>query len=57
MFNRIVPGLLDAKSIYASYVFGTLQKSHPDLADFYEELYDEINGRSTGSPPGRRFKP
>lgn len=45
MLNRAVPAPLDEKSIYSLYVFGTLQKSNPDFADFYEELYEEVRDR------------
>jgi benzoyl-CoA reductase subunit B len=45
MLNRTVPAPLDEKSIYALYVFGTLQKSNGDFADFYDELYDEVKDR------------
>ncbi len=45
MLNRAVPAPLDEKSIYSLYVFGTLQKSNGDFADFYDELYDEVKDR------------
>jgi benzoyl-CoA reductase subunit B len=45
MLNRSVPAPLDEKSIYSLYVFGTLQKSNGEFADFYEELYEEVKDR------------
>lgn len=45
MLNRAVPAPLDEKSIYSLYVFGTLQKSNGEFADFYEELYEEVKDR------------
>jgi benzoyl-CoA reductase subunit B len=43
--NKTVPAPLDEKSMYSLYVLGTLQKSSPVVADFYEELYKEIKDR------------
>jgi benzoyl-CoA reductase subunit B len=45
MLNRTIPAPLDEKSIYSLYVFGTLQKSHKDFADFYEVLLKEVQDR------------
>lgn len=46
MLNRTVPAPLDEKSIYSLYVFGTLQKSNKDFADFYEnDLLPEVQDR------------
>jgi benzoyl-CoA reductase subunit B len=46
MLNRTVPAPLDEKSIYSLYVFGTLQKSNKDFADFYEnDLLPEVEDR------------
>ncbi|MBW2121582.1 MAG: benzoyl-CoA reductase, bzd-type, subunit O, partial [Deltaproteobacteria bacterium] len=45
MLNRAVPAPLDEKSIYSLYVFGTLQKSNGEFADFYEELLEEVEDR------------
>ncbi|GAB4294026.1 MAG: 2-hydroxyacyl-CoA dehydratase subunit D [Myxococcota bacterium] len=45
MLNRAVPAPLDEKSIYSLYVFGTLQKSNAEFADFYEELLAEVEDR------------
>ncbi len=43
--NRTTPAPLDEKSMYSLYVFGTLQKSKKEFADFYEELRDEMQDR------------
>jgi benzoyl-CoA reductase subunit B len=43
--NRTIPAPLDEKSMYSLYVFGTLQKSKKEFADFYEELRDEMQDR------------
>ena len=45
MLNRAKPAPLDEKTIYSFYVFGTLQKSNSDFANFYDELYDEVKDR------------
>ena len=45
MLNRAIPAPLDEKSIYSLYVFGTLQQSKKEFADFYDELYDEVKDR------------
>jgi len=45
MLNRAKPAPLDEKSIYSFYVLGALQKSNPDFADFFDELYDEVKDR------------
>ena len=45
MLNRAIPAPLDEKSIYSLYVFGTLQQSKREFADFYDELYDEVKDR------------
>ncbi|MGO8823305.1 MAG: benzoyl-CoA reductase, bzd-type, subunit O [Desulfomonilaceae bacterium] len=45
MLNRAVPAPLDEKSIYLLYVFGTLQKSSSEFAEFYNELYEEVKDR------------
>ncbi len=45
LLNRAKPAPLDEKTIYSFYVFGALQKSNPDFADFYDELYDEVKDR------------
>jgi benzoyl-CoA reductase subunit B len=43
--NRSVPAPLDEKTMYSLYVFGTLQKASREVADFYEELRDEVKYR------------
>jgi polyphosphate kinase 2 (PPK2 family) len=43
--NKTVPAPLDEKSMYSLYVLGTLHKSSQVVADFYEELYAEVNDR------------
>ncbi len=45
MLNRTIPAPLDEKSIYSLYVFGTLQKSNGEFAEFYEELLEEVEDR------------
>jgi benzoyl-CoA reductase subunit B len=46
LLNRAIPAPLDEKSIYSLYVFGTLQKSNGDFADFYEkDLLPEVQDR------------
>ncbi|MBU0973269.1 MAG: benzoyl-CoA reductase, bzd-type, subunit O [Proteobacteria bacterium] len=45
MLNRAKPAPLDEKFLYSFYVFGTLQKSNSEFADFYDELYDEVKDR------------
>ncbi|MBW1695703.1 MAG: benzoyl-CoA reductase, bzd-type, subunit O [Deltaproteobacteria bacterium] len=46
MLNRNVPAPLDEKSIYSLYVFGVLQKSNAEFADFYDEVYEEVKDRA-----------
>jgi benzoyl-CoA reductase subunit B len=43
--NKTVPAPLDEKSMYSLYVFGVLQKSKKEFADFYEEVRDEMQDR------------
>ncbi len=43
--NRNVPAPLEEKTMYSLYVFGTLQKASREVADFYEELRDEVKYR------------
>ena len=43
--NKTVPAPLDEKSMYSLYVLGTLKKHSKEVADFYEELRDEIKYR------------
>ncbi len=44
-FNKTIPAPLDEKTMYSLYVLGTLQKSSRVVADFYEELRDEVKDR------------
>jgi benzoyl-CoA reductase subunit B len=46
MLNRTIPAPLDEKSIYSLYVFGVLQKSNGEFADFYDEVYEEVKDRA-----------
>ena len=43
--NKAVPAPLDEKSMFALYVLGTLEKHSKRVADFYEELRDEVKYR------------
>ncbi len=43
--NKAVPAPLDEKTMYSLYVLGTLRKSSKEVADFYEELRDEVKYR------------
>lgn len=43
--NKAVPAPLDEKSMYSLYVLGTLEKHSKSVADFYEELRDEVKYR------------
>jgi benzoyl-CoA reductase subunit B len=43
--NESVPAPLDEKSMYSLYALATLQKSWQAVADFYDELYDEVKDR------------
>jgi len=43
--NKTVPAPLDEKSMYSLYVLGTLMKHSKVVADFYEELLDEVKYR------------
>ncbi|MCW2278173.1 benzoyl-CoA reductase, bzd-type, subunit O [Heliophilum fasciatum] len=43
--NKAVPAPLDEKTMYSLYVLATLQKSSKEIADFYEELRDEVKDR------------
>jgi len=44
-FNKTIPAPLDEKTMYSLYVLGTLQKSSQVVADFYQELRDEVKDR------------
>lgn len=43
--NKAIPAPLDEKSMYSLYVLGTLEKHAKRVADFYEELRDEMKDR------------
>jgi benzoyl-CoA reductase subunit B len=43
--NKAVPAPLDEKTMYSLYVLGTLMKHSKIVADFYEELRDEVKDR------------
>jgi benzoyl-CoA reductase subunit B len=43
--NKHVPAPLDEKTMYSLYVLGTLSKHSQEVADFYEELRDEVKDR------------
>lgn len=43
--NKAVPAPLDEKTMYSLYVLGTLHKSSQIVADFYQELRDEVKDR------------
>jgi benzoyl-CoA reductase subunit B len=43
--NKAIPAPLDEKTMYSLYVLGTLMKSNRIVADFYEDLRDEVAGR------------
>lgn len=43
--NKAVPAPLDEKSMYSLYVLGTLMKHSQEVADYYEELRDEVKDR------------
>ncbi|MFQ5857103.1 MAG: benzoyl-CoA reductase, bzd-type, subunit O [Anaerolineae bacterium] len=45
MLNQAIPAPLDEKTMYSLYVFGTLQRHAKEVADFYEELRDEVRDR------------
>ncbi|MBI4319283.1 MAG: benzoyl-CoA reductase, bzd-type, subunit O [Chloroflexi bacterium] len=43
--NKAVPVPLDEKSMHSLYVFGTIHKHDKEMADFYEELREEVKDR------------
>lgn len=43
--NKAIPAPLDEKSMYSFYVLGTLNKSSKAVADFTQELRDEVKDR------------
>ncbi|HJX37121.1 MAG TPA: benzoyl-CoA reductase, bzd-type, subunit O [Anaerolineae bacterium] len=45
MLNQNIPAPLEEKTMYSLYVLGTLHKSSPEVADFYEELKAEVEDR------------
>ncbi|MDI6856111.1 MAG: benzoyl-CoA reductase, bzd-type, subunit O [Candidatus Thermoplasmatota archaeon] len=45
VLNKAVPAPLDEKTMYSLYVLGTLMKHTKVVADFYEELRDEVKDR------------
>jgi benzoyl-CoA reductase subunit B len=45
VLNKTVPAPLDEKTMYSLYVLGTLHKAGKEVADFYEELRDEVRDR------------
>jgi benzoyl-CoA reductase subunit B len=44
-YNKNIPAPLDEKTMYSLYVLGTLNKSSKEIADFTEELRDEVKDR------------
>ncbi len=43
--NKVTPAPLEEKSMFALYVLGTLNRSSKVVADFYQELKDEVEDR------------
>jgi len=43
--NKHVPAPLEEKTMYSLYVLGTLKKHDAEVADYYEELRDEVADR------------
>lgn len=43
--NKNIPAPLDEKSMYSLYVLGTLHKASKEVADYYDELLDEVKDR------------
>lgn len=43
--NKAIPAPLDEKTMYSLYVLATLKKHSKEVADFYEELRDEVKDR------------
>lgn len=43
--NQAIPSPLDEKTIHSLYLFGSLQKSHEDWTNFFDELYEEVKDR------------
>lgn len=44
-YNKAVPAPMDEKSMYTFYALATLKKHSKEVADFYEELRDEMKYR------------
>jgi len=45
VLNKAIPAPLDEKSMYSLYVLGTLMRHSEEVADYYEELRDEVQDR------------
>jgi len=45
-YNKTIPAPLEEKTMYSLYVLGTLMKHSKIVADFYEELRDEVKDRA-----------
>lgn len=45
VLNKAVPAPLEEKTMYSLYVLGTLMKHSKIVADYYEELRDEVQDR------------
>jgi benzoyl-CoA reductase subunit B len=45
VLNKAIPAPLDEKTMYSLYVLGTLMKHSKVVADFYEELRNEVRDR------------
>ncbi len=43
--NKAIPAPLDEKTMFSLYVLGTLNKHSKEVADYYEELRDEVQER------------
>jgi benzoyl-CoA reductase subunit B len=43
--NKTIPAPLDEKTMYSYYVLGTLNKASQRVADFYEQVLDEVKDR------------
>ncbi len=45
-FQKNTPAPLEEKTMYSLYAFGTLAKASQWVADFYDELYEEVKDRA-----------
>ena len=45
-YNENIPAPLDEKTMFSLYVFTTLNPQRKEIADFYEELRDEVKDRA-----------